>query len=334
MEGQEGYQPPSPHKLRKHLPLREWSQYPLFDHQRHILMLTVEDKAEKRYAAEGHGALPGYINSQWTQVTMHDARGIVSLMNGYNEISPFFPDNTYLQGFSQMFSHMQAMEHDLCIPSETLLEQSNLLINYARKNLTNKEFSLPPEVKYMEKTIERAKVLARIWRMLYYSSKFLNSLSKNDMIGMDKHFGILKNSSFFAGDIVKKAGRNNTTVTGLRRHQQIDGVKGIILHNLLKNAETHKAKDSKVEVVFNGDAITISNDSRTPFPERSLDHPGEPGPKGNTGYGVFISKNIFGLLGGYDVVLNSGTTKDGGHPYRVSFTIKPSESLPLPKMHV
>jgi len=189
--------------------------------------------------------------------------------------------------------------------------------------LLNKKIQLPPELQGADAVLSKGRNLARIWKTLYHSSKFLSSVSKDDMQGMDRNFKLLKDANVFARDIIKKAGPT-AEVEGLDRDLKVDGVKGIMLFNFLKNAE--KYRHSKVKVAFNGDAITVSNDSPTPFNAETLDNPGKPGPNGNTGYGVFISKNIFGLLGGYDVVLNSGTAKDGNPPYTISFTIRPAGS--------
>lgn len=267
--------------------------------------------------------LENQIASQWDDVVMHDTKGAVTLVTGYDVIAPYFKSDPDIQGFSSELSRCLKVENDVNANADVRLEQSNLLLNYFTKHLLNKKINLPPELKGADAILSKGRNLARIWKTLYHSSRFLSSVSKDDVQGMDRNFKLLKDSSVFARDIIKKAGGATTEVEGLDRDLKVDGVKGIMLFNFLKNAE--KYRHSKVKVTFKGDAITVANDSPNPFNEETLDNPGKPGPNGNTGYGVFISKNIFGLLGGYDVVLNSGTVKDGNPPYTISFTIKPAE---------
>lgn len=316
---------PLPIQLKPARSIRELPQYPVFEQKKRILTQVVHEKARISHATiYTRDTLANQIESQWNDVVMHDTKGAVTLVTGYDVIAPFFKSDPDIQGFSAELSRCLKVEQDVNASADVRLEQSNLLLNYFSKHLLNKKIQLPPELQGADAVLSKGRNLARIWKTLYHSSKFLSSVSKDDTQGMDRNFRLLKDSTVFARDIIKKAGGSMTEVEGLDRDLKIDGVKGIMLFNFLKNAE--KYRRSKVKVAFNGDAITISNDSPTPFNDETLDNPGKPGPNGNTGYGVFVSKNIFGLLGGYDVVLNSGTAKDGNPPYNISFTIKPAVS--------
>lgn len=316
---------PLPIQLKPARTIRELPQFPLFEQKKRILTSVVHEKARIAHATiYTRDTLPNQIESQWNDVVMHDTKGAVTLVAGYDVIAPFFKTDPDIQGFSSELSRCLKVEHDVNASADVRLEQSNLLLNYFSKHLLNKKIELPPELKGADAVLAKGRNLARVWKTLYHSSKFLSSVSRDDRQGMDQNFRLLKDSSVFARDIIKKAGSSTTEVEGLNRDLKIDGVKGIMLFNFLKNAE--KYRHTKVKVAFKGEEVTVSNDSPTPFNEETLDNPGKPGPNGNTGYGVFISKNIFGLLGGYDVVLNSGTAKDGAPPYNISFTIRPAVS--------
>lgn len=314
---------PLPIQLKSVRTIRELPQYPLFEQKKRTLTSVVHEKAKVAHATiYTRDTLPNQVESQWNDVVMHDTKGAVTLIAGYDIITPFFKSDPDIQGFSTELSKCMKVEHNVSASADTRLEQSNLLVNYFSKHLLNKNIQLPSELQGAETILSKGRNLARVWKTLYHSCKFLASVSKDDIQGMDKNFRLLKDSSVFARDIIKKAGSSDTEVVGLDRDLKIDGVKGIMLFNFLKNAE--KYRHTKVKVTFNGEEVTVSNDSPTPLNEESLDNPGKPGPNGNTGYGVFISKNMFGLLGGYDVVLNSGTAKDGNPPYNISFTIRPA----------
>lgn len=292
-----------------------------FEQRRKILTQVVLEKAKNDLATKGKKTLAEYEDENWGNVILHDARNPITVLSTYDLLASALTDDVELQEFSKRHSHSLRVSENTQSTTDEKLEAIQSMMGYFKAHLLDKELKLPPSLKGVEKLIQSSKTTARIWSMLNHSSNLISSLSKNNNFAVEKNAKLLTETNVFTRDIIKKVGNESIIVRGLDRDQKIDGAKGIILFNLIKNANKHH--QSTVKVSFKGDEITVYNDSETPFDEKIFSHPGNPGVNGHTGYGLFISKNIFGLLGGYDIVVNGGTSKDIGPPYNVSFTIKP-----------
>lgn len=297
-----------------------------FEQQRKILADVIKEKSIKESSSSEGEALDKHIQDAWEDVIFHDTRGTVGVFGIFETLAHSFEGNVELREFVNRMNSSIAVNKEPTSTTEQKIEAAHQMVSYFRRHLLQQEFKLPPELKAAESLIAYSKTVARLWGMLHNSASLLSGVSRNDASEIKKSSQLLKETKIYTRDIVKKVRGTHVVISGLERDQQIDGAKGILLFNLLKNANRYKK--TTVHVSFKGDEITVYNDSETPFNSDIFDHPGNPGAGGNTGYGMFISKNIFGLVGGYDVVVNSGTSKDIGPPFNVSFTIRPTAKSP------
>ncbi|MFH0772904.1 MAG: hypothetical protein V1922_01165 [bacterium] len=319
----------------KRPPLQKLPGYSLFDQSRRKLEEMMHASAIPAYLAsfpnrpEEPVPYPytHYLNTQWENFILHDTKGTATLLVGLDMIKDFATglseeDGAVLSRFSAELARVREEDKVPNIPMGVKIRSIDFCMQYFQKHLLHRKFDLPDEAKPLEKLVNDAKTTTMIWPMLYHSALTLNSIAQGGDERLKSNIYRLKDTKVYARDVIKKASsRTNVITTGIKGKMQLDGIKGIMLLNLVKNAVRHSTKG--VLVKFDGDEITVINTSVDPVTRNNLFEPGKPGKSGNTGFGLFTSRNIFGSLGGYDIVLNSGSDADGAPPYTVSFTIKP-----------
>jgi hypothetical protein len=153
--------------------------------------------------------------------------------------------------------------------------------------------------------IKSATAMARTWGLFHHSSSFLLGITSNNERQAARSYHKLESTTYSLSDVLDASvvRKREMVNCGLPISDTVNGIEALMIHNLLKNADRHAV--SAIDIFRNGDQLVIQNDSHT-FPDRStLFFPGTPGVGGNTGFGLFTMKHIFGALGGYTLDLVS-----------------------------
>lgn len=195
-------------------------------------------------------------------------------------------------------------------------------ITYFDHNIDSAVAMAKDEFELYKGTIDSVKNFAKVWDMLYRSSLMLNGVKNEDYDQVNRWFNALSQTQVTLKDIFPVAAKHMTVEYPPEiGEKRVDGVRGIMLFNLLKNAAVHKK--SYIKVGMKDGEITVENDAEELPAEDNMFTRLRPGKKGNTGFGLFTIKNIYGTLGGYDVVYD-GKKGSVDSPDIVTFTIKPA----------
>lgn len=166
----------------------------------------------------------------------------------------------------------------------------------------------------------------KIWDMTVHSTYLLHAVREDNYHEISKQLIELKKTKVAVADIFYVASKSKTKINCdppdlIRR--RIDGVQGIILFNLIKNADVYKK--SYIKVYFRDGNIVVENDSAHPIDKSQLYQPMKAGEKqGHTGFGLFSAKKIFGALAGIDLECETSdsSTKETPGTQTVRFIIR------------
>lgn len=168
---------------------------------------------------------------------------------------------------------------------------------------------------------QKAHAVARSWGMFHHSGRFLMSAVNNDERGALRSIAKLKDIQVSVADIIAMSTKDREDMTYDVNiiPETVNGVEGIMLYNLLKNAHVHAV--SRISLEYDHGRWRVVNDAKQYPDKTTLFQPGKPGIGGNTGFGLFTMKYIIGALGGYDVYLEDSESS-------VSFVIQAQRQAP------
>lgn len=187
-------------------------------------------------------------------------------------------------------------------------------------------------VPYFQENIDiftqKAHAVARSWGMFHHSGRFLVSAVSNDERGALRSISKLKETQVSVTDIIAMStkDREDMVYDTNAIPKMVNGVEGIILYNLLKNAHSHTV--SRISIEYTNGRWRVTNDAKQYPDKTTLFQPGKPGLGGNTGFGLFTMKYMIGALGGRDVYLSNEQEEQIGPPFEVEFTIQAQRQAP------
>jgi hypothetical protein len=175
---------------------------------------------------------------------------------------------------------------------------------------------------YFSTLLKKTDDYIKVWPLLSSSSHLLNAIRQGndkDILGRLKELQLMSVplKDIFSLSTIKL----RPEIIKIYDDVKVDGVTAIMVHNLLKNAQRYSS--SYVDFSMGPQGITVTNDTRNAPDEKKLFHPEKPQVGGNTGYGLFTARKIFGPLGGKDIEYRNLSSNKTEPPYDVSFTIKP-----------
>lgn len=273
---------------------------------------------------------PYYTGDSWNSFVLHDLNGVstltVGLVTSFNSRALESQEAKQLlkngDAVAKIFENTKSTLHAKIKGMDTFISNFNESIDaiIAKEGEKLKDY-IP--------LLMNAKKQTKIWSIVSRSAFMLNGIKDGDYAEVGKWFHELERTKIKIGDIFVVAAKNSEAIECPPElaQQEVDGVTGIMLFNLAKNAVVYK-KSTVSASELDGE-FTIENDAKFPIDSSHLFEPMRPGKDGHTGYGLFTVRNIYGRLAGKDVVCESTSTgideKDKKHS--VKFSIK--KSLPI-----
>jgi hypothetical protein len=262
--------------------------------------------------------LPPYdISGSLQKFVLHDVNGVVTIPRGF--ISALGSLHLPFEEARMLQESTSKLAKIFDNPKQPLSERLYAMDTFMRdvvKHLGTLEAkagreAFGPWADY----IDKSKRVVKIWDMLSHSSRLLSGVADMDITTIYESYDQLKQVSVRMGDIVPVAIKDaDITVEFVpqdRTNGVIDGVQGIMLFNLLKNAKVFKK--SYIRVIEKNGELTVQNDAVKPVDTSHFFQPMKKGEGGNTGFGLFTMKHIFGALAGRDVSAQSIVDGEGGN---------------------
>lgn len=297
---------------------------------------TLPPEPQPPYDTEGH----------WNDFVLHDFNGVSNLSLSMATVLNVISDNIKLSKDSaQVLSPeallLQKAGNDFMyktknqLPPGEKITYTDEFFRVFNKNIGTVMKKDKQHLGEYKKLFANATKPIKIWDMVFNSARMLNAVKDENYEDLDHWLGKLQETHVSVGSIIPAAIKGTTSVECIPKEllkKDLDGVEGIILFNLIKNANVYK--NSYIKVYETNGALVVENDSDTPIDKSHLYEPMRPGEnKGNTGFGLFTAKKVFGALSGVDL---SCETEDAteGRPHIIKFMIKklpPSDTVsPLP----
>lgn len=261
---------------------------------------------------------------RWRNFVMHDVRSLITTTTGMSRIvsSVLADKGPQFEMFATLGKAAADNNTNDNLSLMKKIQSVDHCITYFDHNIASAVAAAEEDFKPYKGTIESVKNVAKVWDMLYRSSLMLNGVKNEDYDQVNRWFNALSQTQVTLKDIFPVAAKHMTVEYPPEiGEKKIDGVRGIMLFNLIKNAAVHKK--SYIKVGMKDGEITVENDAEGLPEEGDMFTRLRPGKKGNTGFGLFTIKNIYGILGGQDVVYE-GKKGSKDLPDTVTFTIKPA----------
>ncbi|MFZ2026183.1 MAG: ATP-binding protein [Microgenomates group bacterium] len=261
---------------------------------------------------------------RWRNFVLHDVRSLITTTTGMSRIvsSVLAEKDPQFEMFATLGKAAADTNTNDDLSLMKKIQTVDHCITYFDHNIDKAVSVAEEDFKPYKGTIESVKNVAKVWDMLYRSSLMLNGVRNEDYDQVDRWFKALSKTQVTLKDIFPVAAKHMTVEYPPEiGDKKIDGVRGIMLFNLVKNAAVHKK--SYIKVGMKDGEITVENDAEGLPEESDMFTRLRPGKKGNTGFGLFTIKNIYGTLGGHDVTYE-GKKGSADSPDTVTFTIKPA----------
>lgn len=263
---------------------------------------------------------------RWRNFVMHDVRSLITTTTGMSRIvsSVLADKGPQYEMFATLGKAAADNNTNDNLSLMKKIQSVDHCITYFDHNIESAVAAAEEDFKPYKGTIKSVKNVAKVWDILYRSSLMLNGVKNEDYDQVNRWFNALSKTQVTLKDIFPVAAKHMTVEYPPEiGEKKIDGLRGIMLFNLVKNAAVHKK--SYIKVGMKDGEIMVENDAEG-LPEKSdMFTRLRPGKKGNTGFGLFTIKNIYGELGGLDVIYE-GKKGSPDSPDTVTFTIKPVSS--------
>jgi hypothetical protein len=287
-------------------------------------------------------------SSNWSEFVLHDMRGVVTTTIGTATSLSAIPERTSETEQLLNTGTIAAKKFaNIDLPLRERINSIGTCIDQFSRHIDGVIASAPEYLQPYSAMVKDAKNTAKIWKMISRSALMLNGVKNQDYEQVTMWFKELQKTKVRVGDLFPvsakrvevisdpaiwkakiDAGEKNILFCDQKLlESEVDGVTGIMLFNLVKNANVYK----KSHIVISGNIgeLVIENDLKKPMDASRLFEPGQPGEGGHTGYGLFTVRDIYGTLAGNDVICEPNV-QSADHGLAARFIIKKPSHIKSP----
>ena len=263
-------------------------------------------------------------SSNWSEFVLHDMRGVVTTTIGTATSLSAIPERTReTEDLLNTATNAAKKFANVNLPFRERINSISTCVDQFDRHIDGVIASAPEHLKPYSAMIKDAKNTAKLWKMISRSALLLNGVKNQNYEQVTMWFKELQKTKVRIEDIFPVSAKRTEIITDpavwkdkVAANEQnilfcdkkllnteIDGVTGIMLFNLVKNANVYKK--SHIIVSSDNGELTVENDLKKPIDTSRLFEPGSPGEGGHTGHGLFTVRDIYGTLAGKDVVCES-----------------------------
>lgn len=247
--------------------------------------------------------MPPYDTSgSWQKFVMHDINGVLTLpqivASALGATSHESAESKILARSSELLSK----GYNISRPLPNRIQAADAFMDDMATNFEAAIAKEGDKVSQFKEYFEKSKRSIWIWKMISSSAHLLEGIHTQNAAEIKRWATELSNTRVMIADIVHITDKHVKKIVCTPPEllsSMTDGVRGIMLFNLLKNAHVH-AK-SEIQITENNGELVVANDTKEPVDSSVLFQPMKKGQDGNTGFGLFTLKHVYGAISGVQI---------------------------------
>lgn len=264
---------------------------------------------------------------------LHDIRSSTSLLAGLRMFvdAGLVPATSATEELKRQIEEIKKMNDDITVSTRNLIDAYRTLAELVRKNGDKLAQTAQKTDPLTENYIQNTRNTAEVFPTLVESALFMNSIVRGDMVKGEKHLHALQRQRVSADTLGRVFGNELVTQGHVKvSGAEVDGVRALMAFNIIQELKRTGIKDVFLDI--GPGAITIRTKSDHAMDKTRLFQPStKTQGKELTGDGLYVIKQFYGSLLGYNIRFADNSDNRSAGPYETQFSIEQSTADTLPQ---